>query len=89
MTENGDPYENAVAERINGILKDEFGLGEKMDGLREANIHTTESINIYNTLRPHLSCEMLTPKQMHLQNKVKVKTWGQKTLKTNLVLEPS
>jgi putative transposase len=36
MTENGDPYENAIAERMNGILKDEFGLGERLDDMQQA-----------------------------------------------------
>jgi putative transposase len=75
MTESGSPYDNAVAERINGILKDEFGLGEKLNGLEEAKVHTEQSINIYNLLRPHLSCQMLTPKQMHKQQNIKVKTY--------------
>ena len=78
MTENGDPYENAVAERMNGILKDEFGLGEQLENLTEANYQTKQSISVYNTLRPHLSCEMLTPNQMHNQQLIKVKKWNKK-----------
>ena len=79
MTENRDPYENAVAERMNGILKDEFGLGEQLDSLSDAYYQTKQGINIYNTLRPHLSCEMLTPKQMHSQQNIKLKKWNKKT----------
>jgi putative transposase len=79
MTENGDPYENAVAERMNGILKDEFGLGEQLENIKEANNQTKQSISIYNTLRPHLSCQMLTPKQMHSQQTIKLKKWNKKT----------
>jgi putative transposase len=75
MTETGSPYDNAVAERMNGILKDEFGLGERLNDLKEAQVHARESINIYNTLRPHLSCQMLTPKQMHNQQNIKVRTY--------------
>ena len=78
MTENGDPYENAVAERVNGILKDEFGLDESFDDLQQCRKHTTESIETYNTMRPHLSCQMLTPVQMHQLHKVKVKIWHKK-----------
>jgi len=81
MTESGSPYDNAVAERLNGILKDEFGLGEMLNGLDEAKVHTEQSIEIYNLLRPHLSCQMLTPKQMHQQQIIKVKTY-KKTLNT-------
>jgi putative transposase len=81
MTESGSPYDNAVAERMNGILKDEFGLGERLDDLDQAKAHAQQSINIYNLLRPHLSCHMLTPRQMHAQQKMKVKTY-KKTLNT-------
>ena len=79
MTENGDPYENAVAERMNGILKDEFGLAEQMESLSEAIYQTKQGISIYNTLRPHLSCQMLTPMQMHNQQTIKLKKWNKKT----------
>ncbi len=72
MTENGGPYENAVAERVNGILKDEFGLSDKFENIMQAKELTKESIKIYNQLRPHLSCSMLTPNQMHLQDKIKL-----------------
>lgn len=37
MTQHGDPYENAVAERVNGILKDEFGLGNTQPGFAQAD----------------------------------------------------
>jgi transposase InsO family protein len=79
MTENGDPYENAIAERVNGILKDEFGLQERFDDLIQCQLQTKQSIDIYNNQRPHLSCQMLTPKQMHQQQTIKVKTWHKKT----------
>lgn len=89
MTENGDPYENAVAERMNGILKDEFGLGEKLNDLQEALHQTRQSINTYNHLRPHLSCQYLTPIQMHQQNKITIKTWKKKTSKVESTSEVS
>jgi transposase InsO family protein len=79
MTENGDPYENAVAERVNGILKDEFGLSERLSTLAEANKLTTQSIKIYNSLRPHLSCQMLTPNKMHQQQKITIKRYKKKS----------
>lgn len=74
-TQTGSPYDNAVAERINGILKDEFGLGEPLSDLKEALKQTKQSIFTYNHLRPHLSCRMLTPKQMHLQKTIKIKSY--------------
>lgn len=79
MTENGDPYENATAERINGILKGEFGLGDVLNNLSEAKALAKQSIAIYNHLRPHLSCKMFTPVQMHAQQKIEIKTY-KKTL---------
>ena len=75
MTESGSPYDNAVAERMNGILKEEFGLGERINNLKEAQHLAMESIDIYNCLRPHLSCQMLTPQSMHSQQKIEVKTY--------------
>jgi len=86
MTENGDPYENAVAERVNGILKDEFGLSDQMQDRQQARLQTDQSISTYNSQRPHLSCSMLTPGQMHNQRLVKLKTYNKKTHKslTNL-----
>ena len=71
MTKNGDPYENAVAERVNGILKDEFGLSEQLINKIEANKQTAQSIEIYNSLRPHLSCQMLTPKKCICNRKLR------------------
>jgi len=79
MTENGDPYENAVAERVNGILKDEFGLSEQLLNKVEANKQTAQSIEIYNSLRPHLSCQMLTPNKMHLQQKITIKRYKKRS----------
>lgn len=78
MTQNGDPYENAVAERINGILKYEFLL---IDGFRdhlEAVSTINDSIKIYNQERPHLSCAMLTPEQAHKQSDIILRKWNKK-----------
>jgi transposase InsO family protein len=80
MTENGDPYENAVAERVNGILKDEFGLADQLNNIKEAMKQVAQSIATYNHHRPHLSCSMLTPIQMHKQQKIKVKLYHQKSV---------
>jgi transposase InsO family protein len=83
MTENGSPYDNAVAERVNGILKDEFGLGEQLDNYLDALLQVKQSIYAYNFLRPHLSCYMLTPDQMHQQQAIKIKSY--KKTQTSLV----
>lgn len=85
MTETYDPYANAVAERVNGILKDEFLLENFDIPLQHMKLLVQESVHIYNNLRPHLSCYMLTPVQMHKQRDVKIKTYKSKeSLKTNL-----
>ena len=81
MTENGDPYENAIAERINGILKYEFLIINGFKNHLEALTVIKESIGIYNDERPHLSCEMLTPNQTHLQQEIQIKKWKKKTSK--------
>jgi len=65
MTNNGDPYENAVAERVNGILKSEFELDSMFIDFKDALAQVKDSIEIYNNERPHLSCGMQTPEKTH------------------------
>ncbi len=65
MTQKGDPYENAIAERVNGILKSEFGLGAVLKTFEEAAQLVDKSIEIYNRERPHASCNYLIPEQAH------------------------
>ena len=67
MTENGDPYENALAERMNRTLKDEFGLGRILPSRQEAFTLAAEAVELYNQRRPHLSLNMKTPNNVHLQ----------------------
>jgi putative transposase len=75
MTQNYDPYENAIAERVNGILKEEFGLFEIFENFANLKKQVDESILFYNQIRVHLSINMLTPNQAHLQNLVKLRGW--------------
>lgn len=75
MTENGDPYENALAERINGILKTEWLYNMELKNFTEANNAMKEIIGIYNNERPHLSIEMWTPNQAHQMNGLLEKLW--------------
>ncbi len=79
MTEQYDPYENAVAERVNGILKDEFGLDNIFENYERLELQILQSIALYNQLRPHVSIGLLTPNQAHKQRDLKLKTWKQKT----------
>lgn len=66
MTENGDPYENALAERMNRTLKEEFGLGRLLPSRQKAFLLTKEAVKIYNTYRPHMALKMKTPNEVHL-----------------------
>jgi putative transposase len=75
MTENGDPYENALAERINGIIKGEFNLYNSNTGFELTCQQVKQSITAYNQLRPHGSCDFLTPDQAHCQQSVLKKRW--------------
>lgn len=75
MTNNGDPYENALAERINGIIKSEFNLYSSQMGFEETSIAVAENIKAYNQLRPHASCDYLTPHQAHQQSGTLKKRW--------------
>jgi transposase InsO family protein len=85
MTESYDPYQNAVAERINGILKQEFLINTQNIDIKTMKKIIKQSIAIYNTKRPHLSCNMLTPEQMHKQNKLKIKTYKKKISEQTMV----
>jgi transposase InsO family protein len=78
MTQNSDPYENAVAERINGILKQEFMIDKYEQNVENMKIIVKEAVEIYNENRPHLSNYLLTPNQMHQQNKLKIRTYKTK-----------
>ena len=75
MTQHGDPYENALAERVNGILKDEWIHSEQYDNFEQASSRIPEIVDIYNNSRPHLSCDMLTPVEAHSSNGPLKKHW--------------
>ena len=75
MTENGDPRENAIAERVNGILKEEWLNREQITTLSQARDVVERVIGIYNNQRPHSSVEMLTPAEAHLRNGPLKRKW--------------
>lgn len=85
MTQNSDPYENAIAERVNGILKQEFNIDKYLLDLKTTKQIVKESIEIYNNQRPHLSNHLLTPKQMHAQNQLKIKSYKSKSSSNFLI----
>ncbi|RYE25473.1 MAG: IS3 family transposase [Sphingobacteriaceae bacterium] len=75
MTENGDPLENAIAERVNGILKSEW-LNKRMPETKwETAPMLAEIIQAYNYKRPHMSIDMLTPAAAHLLEGEFSRTW--------------
>lgn len=74
MTENGDPLENAIAERINGIIKEEYLYDYQVDNIVEAQKLLNKAVELYNTDRPHMSIGNLTPNQVHQQSLNPIKT---------------
>lgn len=75
MTENGDPLENAMAERINGILKEEYLGDNPINSFKQAASKLNNSVNLYNRKRPHLSLGMKTPLQVHTKKALPQKLW--------------
>jgi len=75
MTENGDPLENAIAERINGILKGEYLECYDIETFEEAEELLQAVVNLYNNERPHMSIGNLTPKNVHDNNINTTKLW--------------
>lgn len=69
MTENSDPYENALAERMNRTIKEEFGMNGKLKSKEQLELLLKESINLYNQYRPHLALNMKTPNQVYKTKK--------------------
>jgi len=65
MTQTGDPLDNPVAERVNGILKEEYLAHRAVYSLAQAEIVLEQAVFLYNYKRPHLSCDMLVPEQAH------------------------
>lgn len=65
MTEQNHCYENSHAERVNGILKNEFNLDRTFRSLAHAKRAVAEAVATYNTRRPHLSLTLRTPNQVH------------------------
>jgi len=81
MTQSGSPYENAIAERVNGILKTELGLNKVFFNYGHAVDATSKAINLYNSKRLHMSCGNLTPDQAHLKTGQLLKKWKRRRLK--------
>jgi putative transposase len=74
MTESGNPRDNAIAERVNGILKTEWNLYE-LSSHNQAIKNIIKAISNYNNNRPHMSIDMLTPQMAHLKQGPLNKLW--------------
>jgi len=75
MTEQYDPYENAVAERINRTLKYEYGLKQIIKNSELANKMTIQAIYIYNNLRTHWSLDLRKPSEVHMNPDLEYKSY--------------
>lgn len=65
MTQNSDPYENALAERMNRTIKEEFGMNRSLKSKSQLIKLVTESVSLYNNYRPHLALKMKTPQEVY------------------------
>jgi transposase InsO family protein len=65
MTESGDPLENAIAERVNGIIKEEYLYTEEIKTVKGAISYLHKAIKLYNNKRPHMSINKYTPDAVH------------------------
>lgn len=86
MTENGDPLENAIAERVNGIIKEEYLNDYQVDNLEEAKELLDAVIQLYNNERPHMSIGNLTPNHVHQNNIKTEKLWKNYYIKSPIIV---
>ena len=75
MTQSGDPLENAVAERANGILKSEWLYHMDPPSEKECKSVVSRIIDFYNNERPHMSVGYQTPSEAHCQSGLQKKCW--------------
>lgn len=88
MTENGNPLENAIAERINGILKEEYLKHYEISNLGEAKTQLQHAVKLYNEQRPHFSIGLLTPEVVHSKNLDTEKLWKNYYDKNSKIVNP-
>jgi transposase InsO family protein len=80
MTEQYDPYENAIAERINRTLKYEYGLKNCIKNTDIAQKTAKQAVYIYNNLRTHYSLDLRKPAEVHLNPNIKYKSYRKNKL---------
>jgi putative transposase len=88
MTENGDPLENAIAERINGILKSEYLKHYQIKTIQEATELLDFAVKLYNQDRPHFSIGLLTPEKVHSEGLIVEKLWKNYYNKNAKIVNP-
>lgn len=88
MTENGDPLENAVAERINGILKGEYLKYYSITTIPQAKEELKRAVRLYNEDRPHFSIGLLTPELVHSKNLITEKLWKNYYQENRTIVNP-
>lgn len=90
MTESGDPLENAIAERINGIIKNEYLDAYDIDNINDAKELLSNVVELYNNDRPHMSIGNLTPNQIHhaTTNRKIEKLWKNYYRKQPIIVNP-
>ncbi|MEO6498588.1 MAG: integrase core domain-containing protein [Mucilaginibacter sp.] len=74
MTQSSDPRDNAIAERVNGILKQEL-LNSYYQDMVTARRAVAQAVDTYNNHRPHSSVNMLTPEQAHRCSGPLIRKW--------------
>ena len=87
MTQTSSPYDNAIAERVNGILKHQLGLGKTFKNYNTAVEAVSKAVAAYNQLRPHMSISNLTPEKAHFTNQKISKTWKKRKSSVKLYQE--
>lgn len=88
MTQNSDPRENAIAERINGIMKEEYLNHYTLKNCKEVQKQLEQAVMLYNTQRPHMSCNMLTPNIIHENNIKTQKLWKNYYQQKTIIVNP-
>jgi putative transposase len=88
MTENGDPLENAVAERVNGIIKGEYLDCYQVDTIKEAIELLEQVVTLYNQERPHMSIGNFNPEQIHQTDQQSERLWKNYYTKNRTLVNP-
>lgn len=88
MTENGDPLENAVAERVNGIIKEEYLECYQIENIGQAKELLRQVVNLYNQERPHMSISNLNPEQIHQTSQPTERLWKNYYTKNRTLVNP-